>query len=72
MAGEQDEKTVRVRVAVAVGEDGSWAAEGGSAWPDKRSAGEAAWHVGSVKRIYFIEATLPLPAASTVEAEVRS
>jgi hypothetical protein len=76
-----EERTVRVRVAVVVEEDGSWGASG---W-DRREAMTQSGHdsgiiqearsslIGSTQRqqVVFLEADLPLPTAPTVEAEVK-
>ncbi len=67
-----EEKTVRVRIAVAVDKDGKWSAcglpsyeswdEAMDCWVDDLAPGEAQ---------YWVEATLPIPAIETVEGEVK-
>ncbi len=70
-------KTVRVRIAVAVNADGQWGSDGCSKtsgepmadstislWAARDCRGDGA------KVVHFIEADIPLPVASTIEGTV--
>ena len=64
-------KTVQVRIAVAVDEDGDWHAIGSNGWDDSLSKAEAAHGWGSgQKALTWLTAELPIPAPQTVEAKV--
>ena len=62
-------KTVRVRIAVAIAPDGTWAS--GGYWRhknDKERADNVFLDVISEhEQIHFIEADVPVPIASTIE-----
>lgn len=70
-------KTIRVRIAVAVGDDGKWCATGDWEYSDEMNGNEA---TESLRRqigypehgvmVHFIEATVPLPESVVVEGEV--
>ncbi len=71
---EQEQKMVRVRVAVLVGEQGQFLAAGTSEEPEAEVI-DAIYQCPDFqptgqRRLHFLEASLPLPVASTVEAEV--
>ena len=78
-----DAKTVRVRVAVVVLPDGNWAASGWDKAQDEygcsdadlemamRHEAEAMMSVIDKGQHFWLEATLPLPTAPTVEGEVK-
>lgn len=68
-------KTVRVRIAVAVDPEGRWNACGwnrddGSVAPDKDKMEAAREMVDEGEARYWLEADLPIPTESTVEARV--
>lgn len=68
----EERKTVRVRVAVIVDGMGRWSAVGASSLGDRDAVGACyAEDLTDPLREHFIEATLPLPSAPTVEAEVK-
>lgn len=56
-------KTVKVRIAVAVNEDGEWVACGNSGWDDGESEGEAIFILGdeATPDTHFVIAEVPLP-----------
>lgn len=61
-------KTVRVRIAVAVDKTGHWSAVG---WKDAKDAmGHAVETLEPGEARYWLEADLPIPTESTVEARV--
>ena len=63
-------KTVKVRVAVAVDEDGAWSATGGHDVRPRESAAMAAEDLEpQAVRIFYLTATLPIPDEPEVEAE---
>jgi len=76
MSNEQ--KTVRVRIAVAVSTKGHWACDGstfGALVPrDLRDEDKAKYARqncdGEGHAVYFIEADIPLPVATTIEGKV--
>lgn len=63
-------KKVKVRVAVAVGDDGNWAAEGCSTTADWKVMEMAVNGVDSVHKRYWLEAELEVPEVATVQADV--
>ena len=79
-----DSKTVRVRIAVCVDQDGFWAASGGrtpanytpedSDEEDRGLAEDALLgrRDGAPRGIVWVEADVPLPAEQTVEGEVQA
>lgn len=67
-------KTIRVRIAVAIDEDGDWVAWGAAYVSDAmlvRDVGErASYMVADDHRTVFVEADVPIPEAVTVVGEV--
>lgn len=74
-------KTVRVRIAVAVSASGHWCCDGGTRGAEKptvfsddtiaQSAAQGLWSgAHPAHSITFIEADIPLPVAVTVEGTV--
>lgn len=62
-------KTMRVRIAVVMGEDGRWIADGRSGHTDKQLRSEiSGYAIDWVKagHVVFIEADVPLPTTLTV------
>ncbi len=69
------QKTVRVRIAVALGADGQWNSCGwsGDAATDDEKAGLALDPMeDAIVGIHWVEADIPLPTSVTVEGEVVS
>lgn len=66
------ERTVRVRIAVAVTPDGGWSVGGNDDCSDAGAIEEAAWGQNTSEyRVSFVEADVPLPLApATVAGEV--
>lgn len=69
--------TVRVRIAVAVRDDGRWTAVGEDEAADVEAAREASnfYDVEDCVAVYFVEATVPVPVvppAETIEGSVSS
>jgi len=62
-------ETVRVRIAVAVDPDGNWCAMGWKDGDDTEWMSCALDDVAEGEAQYFVEATLSLPEAVTVEAD---
>lgn len=63
-------KTVKVRIAVAVGSDGDWIASG---WKDARDSlvmGAVIGDVGEDASRYWITAELPIPEVPTIAGSV--
>lgn len=70
-------KTVRVRMAVAVGSDGKWTAVGNGHGPKRQASDEdmSEWALsdfpdGGDVRVVFVEAKVPLPVSETIQGEV--
>lgn len=68
-------KTKRVRIAVAMRENGAWSAYGWETWDgvkpsDTEAAGWAQEGVDAECPVHFIEADVPVPEAKTIEGEV--
>ena len=61
---------VQVRIAVAVDERGNYNAAGSNNMEDAVAQADAAWPMKDGFRLYRLTATLPVPEAQTVEAEV--
>ncbi len=64
-------KTVRVRIAVAVDQDGDWAASGHSGNKDPNMPFE--WILDDIapgESRYYVEADLPVPVMRTVQGDV--
>lgn len=86
MTSKADEKTVRVCVAVVVGDDGDYSAVGWRLDPRDVAKPQQNLMVAratelldgemsgaeALNRVVWIEADVPLPVAPTVEAEVQS
>lgn len=67
-------KTVRIRIAVAVDQQGHWNASGwsGEYSPAKDAAIDSALeYCGSGAVLYWVEADLPIPEAVVVQGEVK-
>lgn len=65
-----NERTVRVRIAVAVQPDGYWHAYGDSKAGDNDNRHWAGYALPRAA-IHWVEADVPLPSEATVEGEVR-
>ena len=63
-------ETVRVKVAVAIDDEGSWSAYGDDGLTGPEAASEARDFNKSESVIYFIEASIPMPVSKTGEGEV--
>ncbi len=67
------QKTVRVRIAVAVMDDGKWYAVGDHSYTDKQSSTSAlrntAIYTDKNRIIHFVEADVPVPESYTIKAE---
>lgn len=64
-------KTVKVRAAVCIADDGRWAIAGGSDWGDATSKANAYFFgAGSSDLTHFIEAEVPLPDPQTIPDKV--
>jgi hypothetical protein len=70
---DQKQKTVRVRIAVAVLESGKWQACGGHNNNDKQSSEAAlrntADYTNRNRIVHFIEAEVPVPESYTIKAD---
>lgn len=64
------QRTVKVRVAVAVDSDGDWMAVGYRDASEAHSADDARGEVGDGASIYWLTAELPIPEAVEVQADV--
>ncbi len=64
------ERTVRVRIAVAVDDDGDWQAFGGSGYADHKLSEYVKARVGQQHSMHWVEAELPVPQVRTVRGEV--
>lgn len=64
-------KQVKLRIAVAVDEGGSWYAIGGSEWTDKEAIQEALANVhdGDMTTTYFVESFVRVPEPIVVSGE---
>ncbi len=71
-ANEMTQKTVRVRIAVAMGTDGNWISEGSRGMSDDTAVRYLNDHIRAPGPLHFIEADIPLPTSVTVEGEVVS
>jgi len=67
-------KTVRVRIAVAVSDNGVWAVAKGDSYKNAKE-----WALeflppnrGVTEAVHFIEADIPLPVSQTIEGEVQA
>ena len=69
-------KTVRVRIAVAVGSGGDWCAHGADGESDRRLANDARCMLEPGQQagahVRWVEADVPLPEAVAVEGEVKA
>jgi hypothetical protein len=71
--GGSSVKTVKVRIAVAVDEDGDWNAAGNSLisdCPDRDAVEGATGGLFGTVKVYWIDLELPVPEAATVQASV--
>lgn len=66
-AKEKQSNTVKVRIAVAVDENGNWAAFGAKGKDDLSYIRKVVFHEAHV---VFIEAELPVPEIQTIQAKV--
>lgn len=64
-------KTVRVRIAVAVNDLGQWRAEGFDEYDDKHAIKAATSTIEGERRVFWVEADLPIPETQVVEGEVK-
>lgn len=64
------QRTVRVRIAVAVCADGNWVSEGSRGMSDDSAARYLGDFLNAPGPLHFIEADIPLPTSVTVEGEV--
>jgi hypothetical protein len=63
-------KTVKVRIAVAVGQDGDWSVSGWKGAQDDDAMGIAIDGVGETSSRYWITAELPIHEVPTVAGTV--
>lgn len=65
------QRTVRVRIAVVVNEDGNWSSAG---YPEMTEAdrNEVFNHLtdGLIRQLHFLEAVVPLPSPATLSAQL--
>jgi hypothetical protein len=61
---------VQVRIAVAVDKSGRWNSSGGSGIDERDSLRWCTDCIDTPSKVYWLTATLPVPEAQTVRAEV--
>ena len=71
----EPQKTVRVRIAVAVNDKGQWSASGASNLSEGESvSGALDWLInaedGVSESVHFVEAEIPLPASRLIEGQL--
>lgn len=67
-------ETVRVRIAVAVSDEGDWCARGLSGSQDSDAVDSAFMHLSparSHEAVHWIEADVPIPTPQTIQGEAK-
>ncbi len=65
-------KTATVRIAVAVDQDGDWAACGAIYITDEEMMGDATYHLNDGAARYWVTATLPIPEPQEISGTVEA
>ena len=69
--GEGQRTTVKIRLAVAVNEDGEWYAWGAKDYSDDEMRNEVTGQVCDPHAVHFVEAEVPLPVPTTIQGTVQ-